>query len=223
MGLACILESADRNTVTKVPLKLIVISFFLGKTIGEICIAPAEIKPEVESNITWQTKSKLGDQNWKLLKSEFVEWVGPWTYLSLGEFLKIFALALVSLMSSNWDIWSDGLMWHEYYFGTIYVYYFINQSHPSIGELNCTAIDTTVVSNVTFYTYNCFKTEKLLGVLTLIPIFLPGMLLSSLVACALRKSQSKIYSIICLAMTPLICASFPLLVLVTKVVIMKIN
>ena len=60
--------------------------------------------------------------------------------MSLGEFLKIFVVALVSLMSSNWDIWSDGLMWHEYYFGTIYEYYFINQSHPSIGELNCTAI-----------------------------------------------------------------------------------
>ena len=141
--------------------------------------------------------------------------------MSLGEFMKIFVVALVSLMSSNWDIWSDGLMWYEYNFGTIYVYYFINQSHPAIDELNCTAIDTEVAGNVTFYIYNCFKTERLLGVLTLIPIFLPGLLLTFLIASGLRKSQHMIYSIIFLALTPIICASFPLLVLVTKV-IMKI-
>ena len=132
--------------------------------------------------------------------------------------MKVFVVALVSLMSSNWDIWSDGLMSHEYYFGTIYVYYFINQSHSSILELNCTAIDTVVTGNVTFYIYNCFKTERLLGVLTLIPIFLPGLLLTFLIARGLRKSQRMIYSIICLALTPLICAIFPLLVLVTKVI-----
>ena len=121
-------------------------------------------------------------------------------------------------MSSNWDIWSDGLMWYEYNFGTIYVYYFINQSHPIIDELNCTAIDTAVAGNVTFYIYNCFKTERLLGVLTLIPIFLPGLLLTFLIARGLRKRQHIIYSIIFLALTPMICASFPLLVLATKVI-----
>ena len=135
--------------------------------------------------------------------------------------MKIFVVALVSLMSSNWDIWSDGLLWQAYHSGTIYVYYFINQSHPSIGELNCTAIDTAVAGNVTFYIYNCFKTERLLGVLTLIPIFLPGLLLTFFIARGLRKSQHMIYSIIFLALTPMICASFPLLVFVTKV-IMKI-
>ena len=46
--------------------------------------------PPNDGNITWETKSKLGNQNWKLLKSEFAEWVGPWTYLSLGQFVKIF-------------------------------------------------------------------------------------------------------------------------------------
>ena len=124
------------------------ILFALDKRIGDLRLDPV-MKPEEKTDITWETKSRLGDQDWQLLKTEFVNWVGPWTYLSLGEFMKIFVVALVSLMSSNWDIWSDGLLWQAYHSGTIYVYYFINQSHPSIGELNCTAIDTAVAGNVT--------------------------------------------------------------------------
>ena len=176
------------------------------------------MKPEEKTDITWQTKSQLGDQDWQLLKTEFVNWVGPWTYLSLGEFAIIFVIALVSLISSNFDIWSDGQLSYTYFFGTIYEFYFTNQSHPTISELNCTAKDIAVVGNNTFYIYNCFKTERLLGVLTIIPIFLPGTLLSCLLARGLRKSQHIIYSVICLALTPLICAIFPLIVFVTKVI-----
>ena len=137
--------------------------------------------------------------------------------MSLGEFAIIFVIALVSLVSSYFDMWFDGLLSDEYYFGTIYQFYFTNQSHPTISELNCTTKDIAVVGNNTFYIYDCFKTEKLLAVLTIIPVFLPGMLLSFLLANGLRKSQHIVSSIICLAMTPLICACFPLLVLVTKV------
>ena len=176
------------------------------------------MKPEDKTDITWETKSRLGDQDWQLLKTEFVNWVGPWTYLSHGEFAIIFIIALVSLISSNFDIWSDGQLSYAYFFGTMYEFYFTNQSHPTIGELNCTAKDIEVVGNTTFYIYDCFKTERLLGVLTIIPVFLPGTLLSCLLARGLRKSQRMIYSIICLALTPLICAIFPLLIVVTKVI-----
>ena len=198
-------------------IKTIFISFALDKKIG-FCNAPAEPKPDEKTDITWQSQSRLGDQNWGLLKNEFIGWVGPWTYLSLGEFLTMFVIALVSLISSNFDIWFDSLLAHEYYVGTFFEFYFTNQSHPTISELNCTAKDIAVVGNVTFYTYNCFKTEKLLGVLTLIPIFLPGTLLSFFLARGLRENQMKIYSNICLALTPLICAIFPILVFITKVI-----
>lgn len=196
------------------------ILFALDKRIGDLRLDPA-MKPEEKTDITWQTKSRLGDHDWQLLKTEFVNWVGPWTYLSLGDFAIILVIALVSLISSNFDIWSDGQLSYTYFIGTMYEFYFTNQSHPTIGELNCTAKDIAVVGNTTLYIYDCFKTDKILGLLTIIPIFLPGMLLTFLLARGLRKSQRKIYSILCLAMTPLICASFPLLVLVTKV-IMKI-
>ena len=176
------------------------------------------MKPEEKTDITWETKSILGDQDWQLLKTEFVGWVGPWTYLSRSEFAIIFVIALVSLISSNFDIWSDGELSYAYFFGSIYEFYFTNQSHPTIGELNCSAKDIVVIRNNTFYIYDCFKTETLLGVLTMIPVFLPGMLLSCLLARGLRESQRMIYSIICLALTPLICAIFPLLVVVTKVI-----
>ena len=193
------------------------ILFALDKIIGDLRLDPTK-KPEEKTDITWETKSRLGDQDWQLLKTEFVNWVGPWTYLSLGEFVIIFVIALVSLISSNFDIWSDGQLSYAYFFGTIYQFYFTNQSHPTIGELNCSAKDIAVVGNNTFYVYDCFKTERILGVLTIIPIFLPGTLLSFLIARGLRKSQHMIYSIICLVLTPLICAIFPLLVLVTKVI-----
>ena len=196
------------------------ILFALDKIIGGLHLDPV-LKPEEKTDITWQTKSRLGDQDWQLLKSEFVNWVGPWTYLSLGQFTIIFVIALASLISSNFDVWSDGLLAHEYYFGTYYVYYFLNQSSPTISELNCTAKDIVVQGNITFYTFDCFKSDRILAFLTIIPMFLPGTLLSFLLARGLRESQRMIYSIICLALTPLICASFPLLVLVTKV-IMKI-
>ena len=199
--------------------------FALDKKIG-FCNAPAECKPDTKTDITWQSQSRLGDQNWQLLKTEFTDWVGPWTYLSLGEFVTMFVIALASLISSNFDIWFDSLLAHEYYVGTFFEFYFTNQSHPTISELNCTAKDIAVNSNdygnVTFYTYNCFKTEKLLGVLTLIPIFLPGTLLSFFLVRGLRKSQKKIYSIICLALTPLICAIFRILVFITKVIMLII-
>ena len=195
------------------------ISFPLDKRIGDLRLDPP-MKPEEKTDITWQIKSRLGDQDWQLLKTEFTGWVGPWTYLSLGQFAIIFVIALASLISSNFDMWSDGLLAHEYYFGTYYVYYFLNQSSPTyISELNCTAEDIIVQGDNTFHTFNCFKTDRLLAVLTIIPIFLPGTLLSFLLARGLRKNQSIIYSIICLALTPLICASFPLLVLVTKVIL----
>ena len=193
------------------------ISFALDKRIGDLRIAPA-MKPEEKTDITWETKSRLGYQDWQLLKTEFANWVGPWTYLSLGEFAIIFVIALVSLISSNFDIWSDGQLSYTYFFGSIYEFYFTNQSHPMIGNLNCSAKDISVVGNTTFYIYDCFKTERLLGVLTIIPVFLPGALLSCLLARGLRNSKHTIYSIICLALTPLICAIFPLLVLVTKVI-----
>ena len=196
------------------------ILFTLDKRIGDLRLVPG-MKLDEKTDITWQTKSRLGDQDWQVLKTEFTGWVGPWTHLSFGQFAMIFFIALVSLISSNFDMWSDGLLAHEYYFGTYYVYYFLNQSSPTISELNCTAKDIVVQGNITFYTFNCFKTDRHLAVLTVIPIFLPGTLLSFLLARGLRKSQHMIYSIICMALTPLICASFPLLVLVTKV-IMKI-
>ena len=191
--------------------------FALDKRIGDLRIATA-IKPEEKTDITWETKSRLGDQDWQLLKTEFVNWVGPWTYLSHGDFAKIFVIALVSLISSNFDMWSDGQLSYAYFFGTIYQFYFTNQSHPMIGELNCSAKDIAVVGNNTYYVYDCFKTERLLGVLTIIPVFLPGTLLSCLLARGLSKSQRTIYSVICLALTPLICAVFPLLVVITKVI-----
>ena len=194
------------------------ISFALDKIIGDLRLDPPT-KPEEKTDIIWETKSRLGDQDWQLLKTEFVNWVGPWTYLSRGQFVIIFVIALASLISSNFDMWSDGLLSHEYFFGTYYVYYFLNQSHTTISELNCTAKDVVVQGNNTFYTFNCFKADRLLGVVTLIPIFLPGMLLSFLLARGLRKNQHVIHSIVCLALTPVICASFPLLVLVTKVII----
>ena len=193
------------------------ISFALDKRIGDLRIAPA-MKPEEKTDITWETKSRLGDQDWHLLKTEIVNWVGPWTYLSLGEFALIFVIAMVSLIASNFDIWSDGQLSYAYFFGTIYEFYFTNQSHPTINKLNCTAKDVAVVGNNTFYIYDCFKTERLLGVLTIIPIFLPGTLLSCLLAHGLRKNQRMIHSIFCLALTPMICAIFPLIVLMTKVI-----
>ena len=194
----------------------------LDKKIGDLRLDPV-MKPEEKTDITWETKSRLGDQDWQLLKTEFVNWVGPWTYLSRGEFAIIFVIALVSLISSNFDIWSDGQLSYTYFFGTMYEFYFTNQSHPTIGELNCSAKDIAVVGNNTFYIYDCFKTERILGFLTIIPVFLPGTLLSCLLARGLRKSQHMIYSIICLALTPLICAMFPLLVVVTKVVTLIIR
>ena len=193
------------------------ISFVLDKVIGDLRLDPA-MKPEEKTDIIWETKYRLGDHDWQLLKTEFVNWVGPWTYLSLGEFAIIFVIALVSLISSNFDIWSDGQLSYTYFFGSIYEFYFTNKSHPMIGNLNCLAKDISVVGNTTFYIYDCFKTERLLGVLTIIPVFLPGALLSCLLARGLRNSKHTIYSIICLALTPLICAIFPLLVLVTKVI-----
>ena len=63
--------------------------------------------------------------------------------------------------------------------GTNTVYLIASENDPIIDELNCTSCNssTPVVSGAVFYIYDCFSTDVLAGSLTLLCIFIPGLLM----------------------------------------------
>ena len=89
---------------------------------------------------------------------------------------------------------------------------------PIISQLNCTGGEPFEIGNETmYYRYECFKKDEEYGYLTLCPIFMPGIMLSFTLARSLWKSPNRLYLYICIAATPLLCITFPLLQVLTKV------
>ena len=51
---------------------------------------------------------KVWKINWAELWKELKNWELPWRELEFGDFGKTFIGALIPVLSSNWDVYSDG-------------------------------------------------------------------------------------------------------------------
>ena len=103
--------------------------------------------------------------------------------------------------------------------GAHVIYELASENDPIIVELNCTSLNYTlvVVSGSELYLYDCFATDLLAGYLTLLCIFIPGLLMSCFLMVGFWKNSSRCYALIMFILTPVQMASFPFLLVFLKV------
>ena len=128
------------------------------------------------------------------------------------EFIKQFLMGLFMFISSNLDVWSDGLLAYTYITGTTYEYNFQFLSDSEIEMLNCTV---SPIFNETAFDNYCFEKDFSFGIGTLAIMFGPGLLLNILLACGLQKNGILSFTFILLS--PLICALYPIILFIVKV------
>ena len=92
--------------------------------------------------------------------------------MGIKQCLINFVLALVLFCMSNFDVYSDGIVAHDYIAGANYFFMLTNDTLLDISKLDCT--------NVTYsqfygqYRVNCFAKDPAFGFGTLAVMFAPG-------------------------------------------------
>ena len=200
---------------------LIITFFYTDKETGAVLSAPASAQ-NVSPSIIFESKELFWDViniEWHSSYNELKYWQAPWTIMTLFGFLKSFFLSLIKFSLSFWDILMDSLLSYTFIVGTTYEYHFQNDTDATISQLNCTGGEEVIdTGNETmYYRYDCFKKDEELGYLTLSPVFIPGIMLSFILARSLWKSPNRLYLYLCIAATPILCIIFPLLLVLTKV------
>ena len=97
----------------------------------------------------------------------------PWKHLGIKQCLINFVLALMLFCMSNFDVYSDGIVAHDYIAGANY--YFLLTANNTLLDIN--KLDCTNVTYNQFYgTYkiNCFAKDPAFGFGTLAIMFAPG-------------------------------------------------
>ena len=145
-------------------------------------------------------------------RKELVNWKPPWNEMEKREFIKQFLMGLFMFISSNLDVWSDGLLAYTYITGTTYDYHFEFLSDSQIEMLNCTVSPTF---NETAYDNYCFEKDFSFGIGTLAIMLGPGMLLSLLLAMGVR--ENGLLSCTFILLSPLVCVLYPIILFIVKV------
>ena len=72
----------------------------------------------------------------------------------------------------------NGLIARMFIDGTNIIYELANENDPIIDNLNCTSCNsTTTTASGVLHFYYCFSTDVMAGYLTLLCIFIPGLLM----------------------------------------------
>ena len=131
-----------------------------------------------DSHIIWQVFAEM-IWNISFLKvwEELKNYEFPLKKMGIKQFLIHFSLALVLFFMSNFDVYSDINVAHDYIAGAIYVYVLDNDTKLSdIIKMNCTVSYETVHVNE-FYGIpgvKCFVKDPTFGYITLAIVFAPG-------------------------------------------------
>ena len=120
------------------------------------------------------------------------------------------------IVQKKWGVL--GKLVYDYYHGTTYTHIFNSTDDPRIDQMNCTAdlYSHESLDNKGFK-YQCFEQFKIVAILTMVIMVLPGILLSIFLTIGLNKLKSKIPLVICIALTPFIWTTFPILLFLCKV------
>ena len=131
-----------------------------------------------DSNIIWQVFAEMIwivslRKVWEELKNYQL----PWKKLSIKQCLINFFLAMIMLYLSNFDVYSDINLAHDYIAGAPYFYILSNDTyHQEIIHLNCTVNDDTIQYNVFLAVngVNCNAKDLIFGYVTLAIVCAPG-------------------------------------------------
>ena len=100
-----------------------------------------------------------------------------------------------------------------------------DENDPIIDNLNCTSCNSTLTtySGDVRYMYYCFSTDVLAGYLTMLCMFIPGLLMSCFISIGFWKNSSRGYALLTIILTPVQMAIFPFLLLFVKVKIFNLK
>ena len=126
-----------------------------------------------DSHIIWQVFAEMIwnlslAKVWKELKNYKL----PWKHLSIKQCLINFVLALVLFCMSNFDVYSDGIVAHDYIAGANYLFMLTNDTLLDISKLDCT--NATYNEFYGRWNVKCFQKDPEFGYGTLAVMFAPG-------------------------------------------------
>ena len=105
---------------------------------------------------------------------------------------------------------------YQYFEEKDFTFMFANNTDPMIAEMRCDYWgNLTIQSGLSgqfYYVFHCYKTERLLGYLTLLCMFIPGLLLSLFLSFGLK---TRVWMVI--IFTPIFTVLFPFLTIFIKV------
>ena len=126
-----------------------------------------------DSHIIWQV---FADMIWNLslakVWEELKNYKLPWKHLSTKQCLINFVVALVLFCMSNFDVYSDGIVAHDYIAGANYFFMLTNDTLLDISKLDCT--NETYNAFYGLSNVNCFAKDPAFGYGTLALMFAPG-------------------------------------------------
>ena len=121
-----------------------------------------------DSNIIWQVfEEMIWIVSLRKVWEELKNYQLPWKELSIKQCLINFVLAVVMLYLSNFDVYSDINVAHDYIAGATYFYGLSNDSYGVYYHLNCIVNNDTIQYNefTTIYGWVSFTPFRFLFVL----------------------------------------------------------
>jgi len=199
--------------------------YYIDRETGEVNeLEEVDIQKLDDLKISWESKDRIWEIDWTLIWYELKNWEPPWLCMKLADFLKVFFIALAAFTSSFYDVYTDVQLAYYYFNGDVrYDFTFANHTDPLLlGDTvplihvsNCTHLETGNYFGIVWTSYFCFSKNNIFGIISLIPIILPGILLSSLTAFDQRSSPIRMW--ICVMISPMVAITFPIIFFTVKV------
>ena len=178
---------------------------FLDTESGQVFTAPSEKEQQLsESKIIWNIyDEKVWRVDYEQVWLEFVNYEVPWVRFTMKQCATNFLIALLILLISDFDVYSDYNLAISYINGANYIYY-TNYTYGPDTNVNCS--NETYNSYIGLYQHTCFIQDQLYGYITLGINFCPGILFSIFLAIEFRKKTKSLLLII--AITPILMIFF---------------
>ena len=75
---------------------------------------PDPVEPKEEWFIFWESRDPFWNNDWLALWTGLIHFEAPWNIMTVGEYLKNFAVSFINFLISNYDTVSDGNLVSSY-------------------------------------------------------------------------------------------------------------
>ena len=130
-----------------------------------------------DSSIIWLVfAAKIWNVKLDKVWEEMKNYELPWKHLGIKQCLINFCLALLLLCMSNFDVYSDIIVAHDYIAGATYFYVLTSANYSNLIEMNCTVNYDTVYLKKFYGAYgvDCTTKDPMFGYISLGIVFAPG-------------------------------------------------